>query len=289
MLKKLLFVMCLCVGIFGFGVQFVNANTEVEVGEFLLPVASGVDTFSDDAVVIDYSNATQGYFMAKATSSDHDTLKLVVSLGKNSQKYEVSDTEYQTYPLNFGDGIYTVQVCEHIEGETYKILDTLLIDVALESPMLPFLYPNQIVDYDKDTLCVTKSFELVQNLTDDISRVQAIYTWLERHISYDWKKADEVEGKYVLPDLDDTYTTKKGICFDQASLLCAMLRVQGIPAKVVTGKSTENYHAWCEAYVNGSWIKPHLMFDENGDAVSDSEYSELNEEYNDRYTVKYTY
>ena len=106
MLKKLLFVMCLCVGIFGFGVQFVNANTEVEVGEFLLPVASGVDTFSDDAVVIDYSNATQGYFMAKATSSDHDTLKLVVSLGKNSQKYEVSDTEYQTYPLNFGDGIY---------------------------------------------------------------------------------------------------------------------------------------------------------------------------------------
>lgn len=289
MLKKSLFVLCLCAGILLSDVCLTKANANVRIVDFLLPVASGADTFKNEAVVLDYSNSSQGYFMGKTTSSKHDTLKLIVSLGRASQNYEISDTLYQTYPLNFGDGTYTIQICEHIQGESYKILDTVYLDVALESPELPYLYPNQVVDYNKNTLCVAKSFELVQNAFNDLERVQAINTWVDKHISYDFKKAKDVKGKYVLPILDDTFKSKKGICFDQASLLCAMLRVQEIPAKVVTGTSTENYHAWCEVYINGVWIKPFLLFDENGKKVSNLEYSKLNKAFNEKYTVKYTY
>lgn len=289
MLKKILLSTCLSIGMFFSCVCFTKTNAKVEIEEFLLPVASGVDTFCNDKVIIDYSNSSQGYFMAKATSSNHRTIKVIVSLDGKSQNYEIADTKYQTYPLNFGNGTYTIQICEHIQSESYKILDTLYLDVALDSPELPYLYPNQVVDYNKNTLCISKSFELTQKATTDTERVQAIYSWVYNHISYDWKKAKNVTNKYVLPVLDDTFTSQKGICFDESALLCAMLRIQGIPAKVVTGTSTENYHAWCEVYINGIWIKPHLLFDENGEKVSNIEYSTSNKAFNEKYTVKYTY
>ena len=38
-----------------------------------------------------------------------------------------------------------------------------------------------------------------------------------------------------LPSVDETLKTKKGICFDYAALMTAMLRSQGIPTKLEIG------------------------------------------------------
>lgn len=77
-------------------------------------------------------------------------------------------------------------------------------------------------------------------------------------ITYDNEKAATVSGNY-LPDIDETLSTKKGICFDYASLTAAMLRSIGIPAKLAIGYSASVRHAWIDVYIqsvagwNGPW------------------------------------
>ena len=66
-----------------------------------------------------------------------------------------------------------------------------------------------------------------------------------------------------LPDLDELYETKKGICYDYASMLAAMLRAVGIPAKLVMGYVAPNnvYHAWNEVYIEGEgWVVKQVHF-----------------------------
>jgi hypothetical protein len=81
------------------------------------------------------------------------------------------------------------------------------------------------------------------------------------NISYDTEKAKLIisgQLKSYVPDVDVVYDTEKGICFDYASLMAAMLRSQGIPTKLVMGYVAPNntYHAWNEVYIAGvGWVR----------------------------------
>ena len=59
-----------------------------------------------------------------------------------------------------------------------------------------------------------------------------------------------------LSDLDRVLTEKKGICYDIASLMAAMLRIQQIPTKLVMGYQSQihTYHSWIEVYNTGKNI-----------------------------------
>jgi transglutaminase-like putative cysteine protease len=77
-----------------------------------------------------------------------------------------------------------------------------------------------------------------------------------KNIQYDTAKVFDLLYDY-LPDIVDTYTTNKGICYDYAALLAAMLRSIGIPAKLVKGYASyapDTYHAWNEVFIEGEWI-----------------------------------
>ena len=92
----------------------------------------------------------------------------------------------------------------------------------------------------------------IQHLDDTVlKRIATLYNYVVDNISYDSKKAKEVEDIYVLPVVDETLESKKGICFDYAALLAAMLRSQQIPTRLVTGNTTIEYHAWVEVYIEG--------------------------------------
>ena len=60
--------------------------------------------------------------------------------------------------------------------------------------------------------------------------------------------------RYV-PRPEATYAERKGICFDKASLMCAMLRSLGIPAKLVVGTMDGMSHAWVSAFDGKVWNK----------------------------------
>lgn len=290
---KILSVFCICLCVTGCS-HAEEKNPESKsytIEEILWPCADGVLVDGNDYVQIDYSNTSQGYFMLKTLTESHAMLKLQVFLGEEKYTYDIhKDLEYEVFPFNMGDGTYTIKVYENVEGDQYALLWNTDIEVTLDSEFLPFLYPNQIVDYTQDTACLKKSFELVAEDTTDLERVRDIYNWVIDTITYDYDKLDEIEGKFVLPVLDDVYAKKKGICFDYASLLGAMLRVQHIPTKVVTGMVDEGYHAWVEVYIeNMGWIKPHIYFKRGEWTSMDPTYASMDSTYDGPYDVKYTY
>ena len=59
---------------------------------------------------------------------------------------------------------------------------------------------------------------------------------------------------------------KKGICFDYAALMTAMLRSQDIPTKLVVGYTGSLYHAWINVFLEGQgWVDNVIYFDGHDD------------------------
>ena len=95
----------------------------------------------------------------------------------------------------------------------------------------------------------------------DLDVVTNIYHYVIENITYDEEKAENVAYGYV-PDVDETLSSGKGICFDYAALMAAMLRSQRIPTKLQVGYAGEAYHAWISCYVDEiGWVDNMISFD----------------------------
>lgn len=97
-----------------------------------------------------------------------------------------------------------------------------------------------------------------------MEKVEKVYSFVVGNLTYDRELARNVKSGY-LPDLDQVLAKGKGICFDYAALMTAMLRCQGIPCKLVTGYvGTENpaYHAWISVWSEETgWVDGAIYFD----------------------------
>ena len=288
---KIVTILFLLLECFGCDKKVDNKESHSYTYDEILWCQDGDITKEDDKVLIDYSNANQGYILVKSKTSDHNRLKVMILKGDSKYTYDLNkDLEFESFPLNMGDGTYSIKIYENIEDDEYGLLFSEDIEASLDNEFVPFLYPNQVVDYNASTKCIEKSFELVKDDTTDLDRVDHIYHWVLDNVTYDWDKVEEVQGKYVLPVLDDIYDDGKGICFDYAAIMAAMLRVQHIPTKVVTGMVSEGYHAWIEVYIdNMGWIKPHVYFNSGEWTQMDPTYDAMNREYDGDYSIKYTY
>ena len=195
---------------------------------------------------IDTSNAAAGYICAQATSAS--PLKFQVLCNGSSYNYDMpNDGTTEAFPLNMGEGTYTLRVMQKIEGNNYVQLLSTQVDVQLNSEFEPFLTPSIYCDFSSESDCVKKARELAANAKDQAAAAEAIYNWIVDNITYDTEKATQMKNATgYLPDPDETFHTKTGICFDYASLAAAMLRSVGIPTKIVTGYVADQsiYHAW---------------------------------------------
>lgn len=103
--------------------------------------------------------------------------------------------------------------------------------------------------------------ELTAGMTDNLEKVKTIYDYVVQNISYDRLLAAKVQSGY-LPDIDQVLAKKKGICFDYAALMSAMLRSQEVPTKLVVGYTGSVYHAWINVYSEEEgWIDAAIYFD----------------------------
>ena len=208
-----------------------------------------------NGAAIDASHASDGYVAVQATSQA--SLKFQIAYENRTANYDLPNTgEAIVCPLTFGDGSYTFRVMQNTQGNNYVELFSTTADVQLSSEFAPFLRPNVYCSYSADSACVAKARELVQNASTQAQAVEAICNYVVENIAYDDAKAAQLKSAtgYV-PNPDDTLASGTGVCFDYASLGAAMLRSQGIPAKIVTGNvSPDNiYHAWIMVYIDGTW------------------------------------
>lgn len=233
------------------------------VSATIMPEASGTVTKGNTRVTIDASNTADGYVMVKYLESTSKRLKIIIQSPKGTKyTYNINKKgEWETFPLSNGNGNYTVTVYQNTSGSMYSTVYSTTLNVTLVDEFAPYLLPNQYVDYSTASKTVAKAKELTAGKTTDLQKIQAVYSWVVKNVKYDKQEAATVKSGY-LPVVDEVLETKKGICFDYASLMAAMLRSQGIPCQLVVGYSGKSYHAWINAYtIEDGWVNSVIYFD----------------------------
>ena len=72
-------------------------------------------------------------------------------------------------------------------------------EVKLKNKFLPFLYPNQYVEFTSKTKAVKEAKKLAKGSKDDLAIVKAVYNYVVKNVKYDDEKAQNVQSGY-LPD-----------------------------------------------------------------------------------------
>ena len=216
-----------------------------------LPEATGKTVKKDGKMTIDCSNMSEGYIMVKGKKSSK-RMKLQIATSGAKLNYDInSDGEYEVFPLQFGSGKYQVSLFENASGKKYSKEGSVKLSVKMPDELSCFLYPNQYVSYDENTACVVYATEMCKDMTDQADIFKAVCNYVTSNFVYDFIKSVTVKAGQ-LPQIDECWNNKMGICQDLSAMTCAMLRSQGIPARLMIGTVGSNtYHAWVVAVVNG--------------------------------------
>ena len=175
--------------------------------------------------------------------------------------YDLPSGGYTTFPLSAGDGAYQVGIYENVEGSQYATVFSTDLTVTITNKMGPYLYPNQYIAFTKDSQIVREAQTLVAGAHDDLEAINYVYNYIVENFTYDYDKAENVQSGYI-PDVDEIFEIKTGICLDYAAVMASMLRSQQIPTKLEVGYAGEAYHAWISTYVNDiGWINGIIQFD----------------------------
>lgn len=226
-------------------------------------VKTGVTVYSNDKASVDASNLAEGYVMVKYTGGKDVRIKVrITKAGGEHYDYDLNNKGgVETFPLTEGDGTYTISVFENTSGTKYATALSCSVALTLRNDFLPFLYANQYVNFNADSLVTSTAALLLADQTTDLAKVQTVFDYVVDNFTYDYDKAKTVQSGY-LPDVDAILQSRKGICFDYAAVMAAMLRGQNIPCKLVVGYAGEIYHAWLNVYIEGvGWVDKVIYFD----------------------------
>ena len=234
----------------------------------LEPSSPGVDICGNELVTIDTSNDSEGYITVHYKGINAKVKFQLTGPDGVTYTYDL-DKGVDVLPLTAGSGAYQVGCFENVSGTEYAIAYTDVINLTIDNEFGAYLYPNLYVNFDKDTKAVDMAQELVAEATCDLDVVYAIYKYTIDNIVYDHELAETVGSGYV-PVVDDVLEKKSGICFDYAVLMAAMLRSQGIPARLEIGYAGTAYHAWISTYIEDiGWIDGIIEFDGNSWTLMD--------------------
>lgn len=264
----------------------------------LEPTAPGKLTEGNEYAVVDYSNAKDGYIMVNYLGTSKKVKLQLTGPNNVTYTYDIQNG-YAAFPLTSGDGIYSLAVCENIEGTKYSLSFKTALDLSGVSEFGPYLYPNQYVYFDRDCKVITKAANLAAYCENDIDVVTNVYNYIIKNITYDYDKAANVKSGYI-SDVDAILESGTGICLDYAAVMTSMLRSQSIPTRLEVGYVGVDmvYHAWISVYIDEvGWLNGVIQF--NGSewslvdptfGASTSEKS-LKEYIGDgtNYSVKYVY
>ena len=216
--------------------------------QILENLADGVAVFGGNGATVDYSHASDGYVMIQY-QGDNPKIKIqITKTGGETYTYDLNGSEYEAFPLSRGAGEYSIAVFMNISGDQYSqaAAQTIYADIADEYQ--PFLRPNQYSNFSVSTNAVAKAKELATGSKSDIGVLYKIFEYVTKNVKYDYEKAATVQSGYV-PNVDETLSSNRGICFDYSALMVCMLRSQGIPCELIVGYAGEAYHAWISVHI----------------------------------------
>jgi transglutaminase-like putative cysteine protease len=262
--------------------------------QVLTPSADGDVVYSGDVSTIDASNASEGYIMVKYKGKNAKVKLQITGPDQITYTYDLHGG-YEVFPLTAGNGSYSVAVFENISDNQYATAQSENISITLSNEFGPYLYPNQYVNFNADSLPVTKAASLAASADTDLDVVSAVYNYIIDNFTYDYDKAANVKSGY-LPVVDDVFQSQTGICFDYTAVIATMLRTQGIPTRLEVGYMGEQYHSWVSIYTKETgWLNGIIEFDGDKWKMLDPTFASTSQDpesfttNNSKYTTKYVY
>ncbi len=143
----------------------------------------------------------------------------------------------------YNDGMVSVTIEQGPFRAGYRV------PYAGEGPeMKRNLAPEYNIESDASVI-ISKSQKIVGNIKDPVTISKKMMEWVYNSI--------EKRPVMSIPSATEVLETMTGDCNEHATLLTALLRAAGIPARISTGlvyiRENFYYHAWVEAYT-GEWI-----------------------------------
>lgn len=211
---------------------------------------------SDGPFAIDLTCVPKG-LIAVSCRSEKKLHVLVNYLDSKSNYVVPNDGTPYVIPLPYGNGVYTVSIWEYYNEDGYVKKYETNINAVLDDPLSPFSYANGRVPYKENDTCVKLAHKIAKKAISSEMFAYGVKEWTEKNVVYD---TSYVPGKLSTHQInpDETIRSGKGICLDYASLMAAMLRSQGVPARLafgyVTHEGVREYHAWTDAWIDGAWV-----------------------------------
>lgn len=223
--------------------------------------APGIAEQRTEKAVVDHSHTEDGYVMVQFLTPTEKRLKVQLKGPNTTYTYNLTPEQWAVLPLSDGNGSYKAVVYENVSGTRYATVMTASFAVTLRDEFAPFLRPNQYVNYFDSPNTMELSAQLCAGMEHPLKKVAAVYDYVVTNLRYDYEKASSVKSGY-LPVLDQVLEEKKGICFDYAALMTAMLRSQNVPCKLVVGYAGKTYHAWISVWTeDNGWVDGAIFFD----------------------------
>ena len=212
------------------------------------------DPCSNPYAQADVSRLEEGLIRVRYTGSAQVKIKAQLTRGSGTDyNYDLpNDGTWTPLTLTEGDGEYSLRVLENVEGDLYRPVFQCALTLELVDPLSPFRQANQHVSFTEDSQSSSLARELTREQETEEEKVQAVFDYLVKTLTYDEEKTTQVEPGY-LPDPDAVLAEGKGICFDYAAVMAAMLRSQGAACRLAVGYAGEVYHAWVETPEEGGW------------------------------------
>lgn len=233
--------------------EFLMKKTMSSLMLAIMILASSVTSFASSSLFT--PDVSLGLVNVQLTEAKSTKILLLVEKDGQRYTYPIVNQDVNQFPLQMGNGKYTVRVMQNITGTSYRELSRTTVDLNLSDANKVFLNSIQDIEWNENQEAIKKASELTKGLKTDAAKVNAIYNYITKNYKYDYNKARTVTSGYF-PSVEATFASQTGICYDYSALFAAMLRSVGIPTKLVKGYATPTgnvYHAWNEVLIDGSW------------------------------------
>lgn len=218
--------------------------------QLLMPLENVQAASTVKAKITNNKNGTITY---KYTNPDSKKTKVLVIKGNTQYQYELKKGSNSVkIPLTEGNGTYKILLCKKIKGTQYAVLNQQTVKLKLTPTLKAFRPTHIIINFKANNAVIKKAKSLTKKCKTKEKKIQAIWKYIVKYYRYDYAKQKTLSSltKQYIPNVNSTYKSKKGICYDLSSVFASMLRSVGIETKLVTGycKKVSGYHAWNKVY-----------------------------------------
>lgn len=205
---------------------------------------------------IDVSTASEGFFSVFSEGDTHMKMKLGVTVSGQTIFLDYTPGTRAVFSFDKGEGDYTIVLYRNLSGTRYQKVLSKRVSVKLKDALAPYLASTTEITFTPgDDICQTAAL-LCEGLSDDRSKLVAIYNYMAVNFQYDEVFAASVrtgDVKHYRPDTTQVLGRKLGVCYDFSAVFAAMCRSQRIPCALAKGVTSIGYHAWNQVWVDGTW------------------------------------